>query len=141
VKRFIITIPLALLLLCSFSAWGQICSKGASVVFIQTKCPCTGALISVGACQGTFGGAGCQDFRTTNFCGSTCSVGSAGGCLSGGPKSQTVTKRLEDNLDRLFVKQAQIVFVTCNVDNGAFAKWLSTTSASRIQNSEDKFGK
>jgi hypothetical protein len=53
---------LTLLLLWGISAWGQVCNH-SDLAFIPTRCPCTGAILFVDECQGTFGARVVRMFR------------------------------------------------------------------------------
>jgi hypothetical protein len=120
---------LTLLLLGGISAWGQVCTH-ASLVFISTRCSCTGATLTVGECQGTFGGQGCQD-SGTNFCGSNCAILTATGCIPRGPKLQVplLSKSLERDIRIASANGSQVA--ACEYDSQAFDRWLEKTSTSR----------
>lgn len=121
---------LTLLLLCGISAWGQSCSF-SDLVFIPTRCPCTKAIIFVNECQGTSGGQGCQDAAGTNFCGPTCAILTATGCIPGGPKLEIppLSKSLERDIRASFLQGTQVA--ACEYDHEAFDRWLVKTSTSR----------
>lgn len=121
---------LTLLLLWGISAWGQVCSR-SDLVFIPTRCPCTGAITFVDECQGSFGGQGCQDVSGTNFCGPTCAILTATGCIPGGPKMEVplLSKSVERDIRIASANGTQLE--ACEYDSQAFEKWLAKTSASR----------
>lgn len=121
---------LTLLLFWGISAWGQVCSH-ADLAFIPTRCPCTGAILFVDECQGTFGGQGCQDVSGTNFCGPTCAILTATGCIVGGPKMEIplLSKSLERDIRIASASGSQLA--TCEYDSQAFDRWLARTSTSR----------
>jgi hypothetical protein len=121
---------LTLLLLCGISAWGQTCSF-SDLVFIPTRCPCTGAILFVDECQGTSGGQGCQDASGTNFCGPTCVILTATGCNPRGPKMEVplLSKSLERDIRIASAKGPQLA--ACGYDSQAFDRWLARTSTSR----------
>lgn len=125
---------LALLLLCGISAWGQTCQR-ADVVSVTVTCRCTGGTLTVNACQGTFGGQGCQDAATTIFCSSNCAFMAATGCVPGGPKLQIplLSPSLSGDIEKAFAKQPELVAATCGPDDGAFARWLAETGSRRVQ--------
>ena len=121
---------LTLLLLWGISAWGQVCSH-SDLAFIPTRCPCTGAILFVDDCQGTFGGQGCQDVSGTNFCGPTCAILTATGCIPGGPKMQVplFSKSLQRDIRAAFDKNPQVT--ACEYDSEVFERWLAKTSTTR----------
>jgi hypothetical protein len=121
-------ILLASLLLSAVGAWGQGVCSHSTPTSVQTVCPCTKAPLFVTECQG-IGGPGCQDFGSTNFCGSTCAVGVGTGCNPGGPKSKIIQlSLLKTEIETLYGNKSKISVVTCNTDDGAFAAWLARTS-------------
>jgi hypothetical protein len=120
-------ISLAFLLL-STVAWGQGVCSHSTPTSVQTRCPCTGATLSVTECQG-IGGPGCQDFGSTNFCGSTCAVGVGTGCNPGGPKAKIIQlSLLKTEIETLYGNKSTMSVVTCNTDDAAFTAWLARTN-------------
>lgn len=117
---------LAIVLLWGMSAWGQ-CSF-SDLVFIPTRCPCTGAIVFVDECQGTSGGQGCQDASGTNFCGPTCAILTSTGCIPGGPKLR-IALLSEREIGSALAGKSQ--FATCENNSEAFERWLARTSTSR----------
>lgn len=126
-------ISIVFALLCGVCASGQ-CPRGDLVTNTRT-CPCNGNTITVSSCQGTLGPQGCLDFAFQNFCGSTCSVGEAQGCIPGGPKLQVplLSGSLSHDIEMAFAKQPEFMVATCGNDNRAFARWLAATSIRRSQ--------
>lgn len=124
---------LVLVLFFGVSAWGQVCTH-SDLVSTRRTCPCNGTVIFVNVCQGTFGGQGCQDLGSFNFCGSSCAVGSATGCIPGGPKSRVLSGSdlFRSNIEGLSAKEPQIGAVTCNNNSDAFEKWLARTNRARL---------
>src|SRR5215472_14397309 len=112
---------LAFVLLCGIGAQAQSCQR-ADLVFIPTRCPCTGSILFVDECQGTFGGQGCADAGGTDFCGPTCAILTGTGCIPGGPRLSLPLKSqsLSRDIRNLTLTKSQPTEQTCIYDEGAF---------------------
>ena len=124
----------AFVLLCGIGAQGQ-CAH-ADLAFIPTRCPCTGAIVFVDECQGTFGGQGCADAQgMTNFCGPTCAILTASGCIPGGPKLKISLRSepLARQIRSLSATARQVGEQECIYDDAAFQQWLKKTNVSRLE--------
>lgn len=135
-KEFVVmrtmTTLAAFLCLWGVNSWGQNCQIHGEVFFTNTICPCTGRQTSLQTCQANGQGTGCEDFVFQNFCGTTCSIGMASGCI-GGPKTKVISFSgpFEREIKTRFAKESHVAVLTCSNDNGAFERWLLATGPAR----------